>query len=399
MDLRSPRRVFWILLAFPYFKPAVFAQLEWAELLENVFNVWRMAAAGVIAVLYLIDLWKTRKISPVMIGLWIYEAAIILSTVIHRHNYFYLLNTSATMVSFCMLLELSIKEDPLYPLDAIVCPLTIQITINFILLCCFSQGIVRGGGYNNAFNYLAIDNQMAAFMIPYIVAVCLRSDMMHGDLNWFCYYAVIICMTSVLLVWSATGVMVMFLMLVFVFFFYKRRWQTLFNYCTAMGAAFAFFFGIIVLRLQNVFAFLIEGVLQKGLSFTGRTVLWDLARDTFLSSPWIGKGLGLSGTVYRIQKGRYYPAHSIFYEVLVQGGICAMAGFLTMITAAGKQLMIYRKHPYACLLSAGLLAYGMVGSMESYVDNNAVALFGLFFLSYHIGTLIYGKTMPPAGSH
>jgi len=37
--------------------------------------------------------------------------------------------------------------------------------------------------------------------------------------------------------------------------------------------------------------------------------------------------------------------------------------------------------------------------MESYVDNNAVALFGLFFLSYHIGTLIYGKTMPPAGSH
>lgn len=399
MDLSNRRLVLWLLLAFPFFKPAVFAELEWAAALENIYNVWRMAAAGVIAVLYVIDLLKRKKLSPVMLGLWIYEISIMIATVMNGRNYFHLLNVTATMVSFCMLVEMTVREDPKLCLDVLTAPVAVQIFINFVLLLCFPQGIVRGGGYNNAFNYLSIDNQLAAFMIPHVVVVCLRSTMKKGDLDFFAYYTIVICMLTLLLVWSATGMVTMAAIMVFLFFFYKRRGQFLFNFLTAVTGMFGMFFGIIVFRLQNIFAFFVEDVLHKGLSFTGRTVLWDIARDMFLEKPFLGHGLGLQGRIYRVSKGRYYPAHSVIYEILVQGGICAMAGFMTMLLSAGKQLLIYRKHPYAALLSAGLLVYGVVGSMESYVDSNSVLWFALIFLSYYVGTLIYEKETPAAGAH
>ena len=39
------KRFFWILLAAPYFKPAVLGVLEGTGWLETIFDIWRMGAA------------------------------------------------------------------------------------------------------------------------------------------------------------------------------------------------------------------------------------------------------------------------------------------------------------------------------------------------------------------
>lgn len=387
--------LFWLMLAIPYFKPAIFAEISWLAVLENLFNYWRLAAAGLLAVLYLRRVILDRRISPVMVGLGIYEAAIVLSTVTGSRNWFYVLNCAATMMSFCMLLELTVREDPLLALDVCIWPLTFQLTVNFILLTVFPYGILQGGKFGNAFNYMAIDNQLAAFVLPWIVLCCLRDTMCRGELRFLGYYAVVIGMLTELLVWSATGMVTIFLLIVYVLFFYLRRGEILGNHLTFLAGTFGMFFGIIVLRLQMILSGLVEGVLQKGLSFTGRTELWDTARDMFLEKPWLGWGLGLQGKVYRMRKGRYYPAHSVIYEILIQGGVLAMSGFLVMLVSAGQKLLEYRRHPYACLISAGLLCFGVVGSMESYIDNNAVLLFGLFFLAWRLPEIIEKRDIPP----
>jgi O-antigen ligase len=159
------------------------------------------------------------------------------------------------------------------------------------------------------------------------------------------------------------------------------------------------FFSIVVLRLQNIFSFFIEGVLHKGLSFTGRTDIWDKAIAMILESPFLGYGIAQSGKVYRLSKHKYYHAHNAFLEVMVEGGVFALIAFLLMLERAGRQLLIYRRHPYACLLAAGLMSAAVMTTMEPFLDSNGLLIYALVFFSYHVGSLIAGKPVPAAGSH
>lgn len=304
-----------------------------------------------------------------------------------------------TIVTFCMLIELSLRDSPEMTLDMLVYPLTVLILANFVLLCVFPYGLCTGGSYNYKYNLLGIDNFLAPLLIPYMFLVALRSTMRHGDLDWFAYLMIAVSALSILLVWAATGLMGLAVALIFLLFFFRRRWQTLFNFDTSLLAGFGMFYGIVIFRLQNLFAFFIEGVLHKGLSFTGRTDIWDKAIEMFLASPFLGYGIAQSGKVYRISKHKYYHAHNAILEVLVEGGIFSLLAFLVMLERAGKQLLIYRKHPYACLISAGLMACAVMTTMEPFLDSNGLLIYALVFLGYHVGTLIYGKETPPAGSH
>lgn len=399
MDRSTLKRLLWIVLTIPYFKPALLGVLEGTERLETAFDLWRMAAAGVVVLLYLCEMIRQRR-RPSGVLLWLcgYLAFVTLSTVLHGKNYWAILNHVVTIVSFCMLLELSLRRSPMVTMDMLFYPLTVLILANFLLECVYPGGVCTGGTYNYSYNLLGIDNLLAPLLIPYMFLTALRSTMLHGDLDWVSYCMLGVSALSLLLVWSATGLMGLAVALVFLLFFYQRRWQTLFNGATAMLSGVGLFFAVVLYRLQDVFAFLIEGVLHKGLSFTGRTEIWDTAIDNILRSPALGYGLAQSGKVYRLRKHKYYHAHNVFLEVLMEGGFCALLCFLMMLASAVKPLMIHRKHPYACLISAGLMACGIMTTMEPFLDSNGLLIYALVFLGYHIGTLISGTDTAPLGA-
>ena len=103
------KRLFWILLATPFFKPALLGVLEGTEILEKCFDLWRMAAAGVIVLLYVYEMLRQRrKPSAVLLWLCAYLGFVGLSTVLHGSNYWAIINHMVTIAAFCMLLELKI---------------------------------------------------------------------------------------------------------------------------------------------------------------------------------------------------------------------------------------------------------------------------------------------------
>ena len=69
-----------------------------------------------------------------------------------------------------------------------------------------------------------------------------------------------------------------------------------------------------------------------------------------------------------------------------------------MLASSVKQLMIHRKHPYACLIAAGLMACGVMTTMEPVLDSNGLMIYALIFLGYHVGTLISGQDTAPLGA-
>lgn len=389
----------WILLVIPYFKPGVLGVLEGTELLETAYDIWRLLAAVVIFGLYFWQMIaQRRKPSGVMIGLWIYLGAIGVSTLLRQDTLWSLANYVLTILTFCMLLELSLRDSPEKTMDMLVYPMSVLVLANFVLMCLYPYALSSGGTYNYWYNLLGIDNFLAPILVPFMFLVALRSTMKTGGLDFFAYAMMVVASISILLVWAATGMMGMAVALVFLLFFYQRRGQRLFNFCTTMLVGFGLFYGVVVFRLQDLFAFFIEGVLHKGLSFTGRTDIWDEAIAMFLAAPLLGYGVTATGKVYRLVRNRYYHAHNAILEVLMEGGLISMLGYLFMLERSGKQLLIYRKHDYACLICAGLMACFLMMSMESYLDSNGLLIYALIFLGYHVGTLIYGREVPPAGA-
>lgn len=389
---------FWILLLIPFFEPAVFRILEVTERIDQVYDLWKLAAAGTIGCMYFYDMLRHRKKpSGGMLWLWGYLFFVALSSVLQAENYWAVLNHVVTIAAFCMLLELSLRQNVERTMDMLFYPLTVLVLTNFVLMCLFPYGLCSGGTYGYSYNFLGIDNYLAPILIPYMFLVSLRASMRYGKLNWTAYGLIIVSSISILLIWAATGMMGLAVALVFLLFFYQRRCQTLFSGLTAMLSGFGIFFGVVLFRLQNLFAFFIEGVLHKGLSFTGRTEIWDEAVRMFLKKPWLGYGYAQYGKIYRLRKGKYYHGHNIFLEIAVEGGILGLGCFLMMLSTAVNQLMRFRKHPYACLLSAGLLASAVMTTMEPYHDSNGLLIYGLVMLSCHVGTLINGKETPPVG--
>lgn len=390
------RRWVWILLLTPYMKPAILGVLEGTDWLETIFDLWRLLAAAVICAMYGYGLLRHKKRpSAVLVFLGIYLGFIVLSSLLRANNLWSVANYSLTILTFCMLLELSLRDSPQMTLDMLVYPLTVLVLSNFMLLCLFPGGLCVGGSYFYRYNFLGIDNFLAPILIPYMFLVALRSTVKTGDLDWFAYLMIGVSAVTLLLIWSATGLMGLAVALIFLLFFYQRRAQTLFNFVTAESVGFGLFFSIVLFRLQNLFAFFIEGVLHKGLSFTGRTDIWDKAVAMFLDSPFLGYGLAQTGKVYRLAKGKYYHAHNAVLEILMEGGLFSLIAYLLMLVCAGGQLMRYRKHPYACLISAGLMSCALMQVVEPYLDSNGLLIYALIFLGYHVGTLIHGKETPP----
>lgn len=400
MDRPLLKRFFFIFLVIPYLKPAIIGVLEGTELLETGFDVWRLLAALTVTALYFYGVFlKKRRPSAalVLLGGYLFFAA--LSTALHGTNYWEALNRCLTIFTFCMLLELSLWEDPMVTMDMLYYPLTVLVLANCVLVAMYPLGLCPGGNYNYGYNLLGIDNLLPPILIPYMIFVALRSSMRCGELDLGAYVMLGVSALTILMVWSATGLMGLAVALVFILFFYQRRWETLFNGVTGLLPSFGLFFGVVLFRLQNYFAFFIEGVLHKGLSFTGRTEIWDTAMEKILSSPYLGWGFAQYGKVYRLRKGKYYHAHNVFLEVTMEGGILALLCFLGLLGVAANQLLRHRKHPYACLLSAGLMSWGVMTSMEPFVDPSCLTVYAMIFLCYHVGTLISGKKTAPAGSH
>ena len=393
------RQWMYYLLIIPYFKPALFGVMDETAWLERIFDLWRLAAAAVVCVLYLLQMGKNRRRpSSVLMLLCAYLGCVAVATLVRENNLWGLVNYVATIVTFCMLLEVRLREDPAMAVDMLVMPLTVLVLANFVLECVFPWGLVQGGSYSYTYNLLGIDNLLSPILVPYMFLVVLRSSLLHGRVNYFAYLMLAVAAESLLLVWSATGMMGVLVGLIFLLFFYERKGERLFNYLSASLVGAGLFFSIVMFRLQNLFAFFITGVLHKGLSFTGRTDIWDRAVFLIERSPFLGYGIAQTGKVYRLAKHKYYHAHNVFLEVLVEGGLLALIAYLLMLERAGRQLLIYRKHSYACLLSGALMAVMVMTAMEPFLEQNGLLIYALIFLSHSVGSLISGKDVPPAGA-
>lgn len=132
--------------------------------------------------------------------------------------------------------------------------------------------------------------------------------------------------------------------------------------------------GIVFLRVQDIFAFIIVDVFHRNLSFTGRTQIWDYYIGQFMSGDLMHKAFGNFGfTLLTVN------SHNMFLGLLAFTGILGLMLYLAIVFFAAYRLHVTRTSDVARFLSICVFIF-LVNSltMEFYLQP-LVAL----YLGYH----------------
>lgn len=146
------------------------------------------------------------------------------------------------------------------------------------------------------------------------------------------------------------------------------RWKRIrpwLNGGTYVVAYLAVFFGVVVLRMQDTFSSIIEGVLNRSITFTGRTFIWDKVFQ-LLDVAHLVKGYGISymDNAIVLNGVTYSHAHNELLHVALLGGIGAVLLFAIMVILAVRALYLRRGELSSALISAALLGFMVIGLFE-----------------------------------
>ena len=349
------------LLLLPFFKPPVFEYISSLHFIDTLFDMAKIVSFGMIILLYISE----KKLSRIMLFITLYQISLFFSTVINNGNYWKLLVSCGTIISFCMITELAVKKNcGLYfkSILNVYIPLSV---LNLFIVLIFPQGIAREDYYGNIYYLLGSRNGFSPLFIPLLIFSYIYSGMNDKKYTPMTLFFTMIVSVSILITWSATGVAGLAMLLLFILLIYGRKIASLFNSLTLSVIYIAAFLGIIVFRLQYVFSFIIEKLLHKSMTFTGRTDIWDIALRLIKRSPLFGYGV-YEGHGLIFVRGQYYYAHNAVLEVLLQGGAVSLIFYGAIFASAAVSLYKYRKQKPAQILSFGIFTVLTMMLMEAY---------------------------------
>ena len=160
---------------------------------------------------------------------------------------------------------------------------------------------------------------------------------------------------------SSTTIVGLAIMIALYFLFKKRK--VLCKPIIWFGATLVINYAIVVLRVQQVFSWIIVNVLHKSLSFTGRTQIWDMALLYIARKPIFGYG---ESAVFDFSwASSEVVAHNQFLDIAIICGIPGMLLFVFVLFMVFKQLDKYKNSAVARILLCSLLGYMVMTITES----------------------------------
>lgn len=348
----------WLLIALymPFLKPDC---LVVVPALDSLFDIWRVASLCAILLLYL---WRGRLSLPACLII-LFESSLLFSTILHQGDYWKLAVSCGSVIGVCILTELSIKVDPRRALHSLYVLCALWTWINFFTLFLFPNGMYEDIYTQNYF--LGYYNSFIVVLLPGVcLGVLLRQieGKKPGAQVWLLFAA---CAFTIFKMWSATSIIGILMLSVYLLFFCgKERFAGLMNMRTYLLCAAALFTGIILLRVQDAFSFIIVDLLHKDLTFTGRTFIWDRALAYFWASPVFGWGIE-NDALISLKIGAFH-AHNYYLDLMYKGGLAAILLFTALLMVCSVLLMRLQHEPMARTLSFVLFDFLIMLQVESY---------------------------------
>ena len=287
-----------------------------------IFLGWQLVAFLIILISFL---RSERKPSPVVYIIVIIQSYLITNTLIQGGEVRTIIRDSFYIIAVVLLYDL-FASDELFVKSQLICFETL-IYINLITIILYPDGLYQARNevttqfiWDASKNwFLGFYNTYTQFFIPGLTFSFIYAYQTKRKARLI---ALLCAVTASLLLVKSGGNLVSIFIMVLSFVFLKN-FTRFFNYLNYWLVQIVFYVGIIVYKLQDIFDWLVNGVLHKQNSLDDRIILWGRIIQSVRER--IVYGYGYENSNYRVIKygvgawARY--AHNSLLEMMYQGGL------------------------------------------------------------------------------
>lgn len=312
-----------LFMLLPFLEPLFFYNFS---VIDNIYFIWKLVVI-VLILLYILLSHNLFKLSPIVYIFFLYRLILTISTYINHGNVAYAFTSSIIMLFGIISLDLSIKVD---------CNKTITLLSNifliYMIINCISYPIINHFTISNdsVSYFLGIRTRFTDVCVPAIILSLVSDQINYNRIGRKSIISIILGAINILMAWVGTGVIGIALIIIFLLLKNKK---SIFNFMHSTKALiFSLFIniGIVFFKIQNLFSFIIVGILHKSLTLSSRVYVWDLAIRKISRKPILGYGLNESGTFINLWGYELQTLNQIL-QLLAEGGIIALIIFLILI--------------------------------------------------------------------
>src|SRR5699024_8677839 len=283
-----------------------------------------------------------------------------------------LINTMR-ILSSVLLINYTLIIRPKLTIQSLSFLFSIYIIVNFISVMLIPNGLYLTNTLTKAW-FLGIENQFAFVLVPGSLIVFLSSWIKYNKVTLFPWIIITISIFSVLKIWSATGIVALFFLVFTILLSSYNKIYKVFNF-VVFSITYSFILFILIrLNHLTIFQVLIVKYLNKDLTLSSRTDIWNKVFEVIPNSIWYGFGVN-SEVKPKIETT--FAAHNMFLQIILDSGIIGLILLIICVTLSGIQLQKFKKSGVSVLLVVGIFGVLIGGLAESYRLNYLLILMTL----------------------
>ena len=348
------------LIFFILLKPGSFSEYTAWKNIGNIINILRIFICMWCLFYFLL---RRCKIDKFILFIILFYCSLLFSTFYFKQSYLNLIYEFVSILSWIVLFKINMLDNKDKFLTTLENTFFILLLINFITIILFPGGFyLNSSGYSGNY-FLGYDNNLITYIFPALALSFTNSLNKNGKIVLKSIFLLIISFCSIIFTWSATGIVSMVIMIaLFLVYTINKKDFPIKKYIVV---ALILFIGIVFLRFQNIFSFIIEGWLKKDLTFTRRTYIWDIFISEIKKSILIGHGI--VDSKYLILTLNAGHAHNYFLQILYQGGLLTLSMFLGFFFSAINKVKNCNEKKYVGIV---IFAYLISFIFEAYSLTN-----------------------------
>ena len=318
---------------------------------------------GMISFIYCIYIFirYNKGISPFLIVLLIYRLLLFIPTFMYKGDIIKWGYQSIIIMTIGMLTSVCLKDNPKQFIKNIKNIFMLLLVINITLYLIIPNGLyVRG-----RIHFLGIRTRFTDYAYTALLLIIL--DRYMNKANFIVYsFSFFIILLNILMPSIATAIVGVLIFLSV--FFLAKKLNFLIRLITLKNVfiiSIILNISVIFFRVQTYFSSFIKNFLNKDVSLTGRTEIWDLSYKYILEHPIIGHGLRNDGN-FVLWKNSFWQSHSQVLQFLYEGGIPLVILMIILILMIARKVDKYKGSKLSLLFSTFLLGFFVMMISEIY---------------------------------
>lgn len=272
-------------------------------------------------------------------------------------------NKVLTSITFFIFIDYFLKFHIKELVNSLFCILLIFVTVNFLLMIKYEQGIYNIGIYNRSYWFLGHVNNMPVFIFPAIIVSIIKYQSVNRFEKMISIILFIISVFSILYGKSATSIIGLFIILYYLLNKYPKL-----NFNNFYIITLLFFIFVVILGKEFRLTYYISKFFDRSITFTGRTDIWEIT--LFYVKKNLLFGNGIESDMIRVSKIGFTSPHNRYLNILYTGGLVGFLFFSIYLLFTHqksysipnyfKKNIIFRSIYYTCC------AVLVISQMEAY---------------------------------